>query len=153
MKPIREWPPNRHGALALTSARAGRWFALSGLRRSDADDTRLTDCLPLRGVRLDSERRARLAYQPPVKARNGGFAAARPEHGGGRAWRAGTRSGYGRPGGPGFFGGAVAGAARGRGSGCGAYRTLHHAKSTPNEGTDGRIKLSTSIRGGRGGVR
>ena len=26
----------------------------------------------------------------------------------GREWRVGTRSGFGRPGGPGFFGGAVA---------------------------------------------
>jgi hypothetical protein len=95
----------------------------------------------------------RLSIHPPVKARNVAEGGARPEHGGGWARRAGTRSGYGRPGGPGFFGGAVAGAARGRGSGCGAYRTLHHAKSTPNEGTGSRLKLSTSIRGDRGGVR
>jgi hypothetical protein len=150
MKPIREWPPNRHGALALSLARAGRWFALSGLRRSDADDTRLTDCLPLRGIRLGSERRryisiaeCRLVRQPLVKARNGGEAAARPEHGGGRVWRAGTRSGYGRPGGPGFFGGAVAVVERrGRGSGCGCGPDPALCEKHSHTVLDGRYSAS-----------
>jgi len=61
----------------------------------------------------------------PAKAR-AAREAREQDRGGGRAWRAGTRSGYGRPGGPGISCGA---GQRGRGAVALPYRIPHYAKS------------------------
>lgn len=122
MTPIRALTPNRHGALVLYSARAGLVFALPSIRRSGyVETTGLVDCSGLSGARLDSEQRRGLSYLFSVKARNAAEGGACPEHGGGWARRVGTRSGYGRPGGPGI----LCGGGRGR---C-ADRNPHYAKS------------------------
>lgn len=138
------------------------WFYSHGLYRrcGNAGTNRCLFGLVVSGARECCERRervlCRLAHQAPVKARTAAEGGAGPEHGGG--WGASARSarvgGNGLYGVPGEAGSSCAArsavAARGRGR---RYRTLHHAKSTPNEGTGSRLKLSTSIRGGRGGVR
>ena len=126
MTPIRALTPNRHGALVFYSARAGLVFALPSIRRSGyVETTGLVDCSGLSGARLDSEQRRGLSYLFSVKARNAAEGGACPEHGGGWAWRVGTRSGYGSTGGRGFFGGAGAD----RGAGALQYRNPHYAKS------------------------
>jgi hypothetical protein len=168
--PARPDPPWTVGSFRW--ARVGRGYSHRTFRHSgNAEASRCLLASVVSGARERCERRERArcrqGHQPPVKARNAAEGGARPEHGGGqggaarrRARRVGTRSGYGSTGGRGFFGGAVAGAARGSGCvadavGCGAgrYRTLHHAKSTPSEGTDECFSASTSIWGEGGGVR
>ena len=64
-------------------------------------------CARLNGVRERCERRVYIVPQP-AKARTASCAREQDRRGC-REWRVGTRSGFGRPGGLGFFGGIVAG--------------------------------------------
>mgnify|MGYP006968236343 CR=1 FL=1 len=113
-------------------------------------------CLVLRVFRFVAEwgaRRGRWQTHQTVRkpAQRAERASRTVEVGGGRAPKA-RDGGNGLYGVPGEAGSSLAARSRLR-TRWGAYRTLHHAKSTPYEGTGGRVKLSTSIWGGRGGVR
>ena len=110
--------------------RVGRTYSHRRHRRfvQNADVRRTTFALVLSGARGCCERRERayggLPIQQPAKAR-AARGAREQDRGGGWAWRAGTRSGYGRPGGPGISCGAGAD----RGAGALLHRNPHYAKS------------------------
>ena len=112
---------------------AGRAIAVLGL--SSAEVLGLTPeiagwsvRLAVSGARERCERREKgecqQGHQQPAKAR-AARGAREQDRGGGWAWRAGTRSGYGRPGGPGIS----CGAGVDRGAGALPSRIPHYAKS------------------------
>ena len=72
-------------------------------------------CARLNGVRERCERRVYIVPQP-AKARTASCAREQDRRGC-REWRVGTRSGFGRPGRPGFLGGGVGVAALNRARG------------------------------------
>ena len=97
------------------------WFYSRGLYRcyGNADTNRRSFALVVSGARRRCERRdARngCVTYPPAKAR-AAHVVGEQDRGGGWVWRVGTRSGFGRPGRPGFFGGGVGVAALNRARG------------------------------------
>ena len=101
--------PAGHIWQCLRWGRVGWFYSHELLRRSGCAEASRCVSSVVSGARERCERCERAErqqdYKQPAKAQRLGEPRGRR---GGRAWRVGTQSGYGWPGGPGFFGGAAA---------------------------------------------